>query len=54
MMTHYEIIIIYEKEYGEVIGFVTKEYMNDSNDIVTHAIRLGLIEEQYQNMNLNM
>ncbi len=48
MMTHYEIIIIYEKEYGEVIGFATKEYMNDSNDIVTHAIRLGLIEEQYR------
>ena len=48
MMTHYEIIIIYEKEYGEVKCFATKEYMNDSNDIVTHTIRLGLIEEQYR------
>ncbi len=22
MMTHYEIIILYEKEYGEVIGYL--------------------------------
>lgn len=49
MITHYEIIIIYDKEYGEVIGYASHEYMNDSNDIVTHAIRLGLIEEQYRN-----
>lgn len=48
-MTHYEVIIIYEKEYGEVIGYTTNEFMNDSNDIVTHAIRLGLIEEKYRN-----
>ncbi len=49
MMTYYEIIIIYDKEYGEVIGYASREFMNDSNDIVTHAIRLGLIEEQYRN-----
>lgn len=49
MMTYYEIIIIYNKEYGEVIGYASREFMNDSNDIVTHAIRLGLIEEQYRN-----
>ena len=48
MMTYYEIIIIYDKEYGEVIGYGTKEFMNDSNDIVTHAIQLGLIEEKYR------
>lgn len=49
MMTQYEIIIIYEKNYGEVIGYEAEEFMNDSNDIVTHAIRLGLIEEKYRN-----
>lgn len=49
MMTYYEIIIIYDKEYAEVIGYASREFMNDSNDIVTHAIRLGLIEEQYRN-----
>lgn len=48
MMTYYEIIIIYDKEYGEVIGYASREFMNDSNDIVTHAIKLGLIEEQYR------
>lgn len=44
----YEIIVIYEKEYGEVIGFVTDAYMNDSNDIVSYAIKMGLLEEQYR------
>ncbi len=48
MMTYYELIIIYDKDYGEVIGYATKEYMNDSNDIVTYAIKLGLIEEKYR------
>ena len=48
MITYYEIIIIYDKDYGEVIGYASKEFMNDSNDIVTHAIRLGLMEERYR------
>lgn len=45
----YEIIIIYDKEYGEVIVFESYEIMNDSNDIVTEAIRLELMEEKYRN-----
>jgi len=45
----YEIIIIYDKEYGEVITFESFEIMNDSNDIVTEAIRLELMEEKYRN-----
>lgn len=45
----YEIIIIYDKEYGEVITFESLEIMNDSNDIVTEAIRLELMEEKYRN-----
>ena len=44
----YEIIIIYDKEYGEVITFESLEIMNDSNDIVTEAIRLELMEEEYR------
>jgi len=49
MITQYEIIIIYDKEYGEVIEYETKKYMNDSNDIVSHAIELDLMEEKYRN-----
>ena len=45
----YEIIVIYDKEYGEVITFESLEIMNDSNDIVTEAIRLELMEEKYRN-----
>ena len=44
----YEIIVIYDKEYGEVITFESFEIMNDSNDIVTEAIRLDLMEEEYR------
>ena len=44
----YEIIIIYDKEFGEVITFESFEIMNDSNDIVTEAIRLDLMEEEYR------
>lgn len=44
----YEIIVIYDKEYGEVITFESFEIMNDSNDIVTEAIRLELMEEEYR------
>lgn len=48
MVTQYEIIIIYDKEYGEVIVYETSKYMNDSNDIVSEAISLELIEERYR------
>lgn len=44
----YEIIVIYDKEYGEVITFESFEIMNDSNDIVAEAIRLELMEEEYR------
>ena len=45
----YEIIISYDKDYGEVITFESFEIMNDSNDIVNEAIRLELMEEAYRN-----
>jgi len=48
-MSYYEIIVIYDKEYGEVIAFESNAIMNDSNDIVTEAIRLMLFEEEYRN-----
>ena len=43
------LIVIYDKEYGEVIAFESNAIMNDSNDIVTEAIRLMLFEEEYRN-----
>lgn len=49
MCVQYELIVIYDKEYGEVICFESNAIMNDSNDIVTEAIRLGLFESQYRN-----
>ena len=48
-MIQYEIIVIYEKDYGEVIIFESDKYMNDSNDIVSEAILLELLEEKYRN-----
>ncbi len=48
-MACYEIIVIYDKEYGEVIAFESNAVMNDSNDIVTEAIRQSLFEEKYRN-----
>lgn len=39
----------YDKEYGEVITFESNAIMNDSNDIITEAIRLMLFEEEYRN-----
>ena len=48
-MSHYEIIVIYNKEYGEVIEFESNSILNDVNDIVTEAIRLMLLEEKYRN-----
>lgn len=48
-MIQYEIIVIYNKDYGEVIIFESDKYMNDSNDIVSEAILLELLEEKYRN-----
>lgn len=47
-MSYYEVIIIYDKEYGEVISFESNIIMNDSNDIVSEAIRLELMEKEYR------
>lgn len=47
-MIQYEIIVIYDKEYGEVIIFESNKYMNDSNDIVSEAILHELLEEKYR------
>ena len=47
-MAHYEVIVIYDKEYGEVIAFESDTVMNDSNDIITEAVRMRLFEEKYR------
>lgn len=49
MNTEYEIIIVYDDEYAEVLVFQSNAIMNDSNAIITEAIRLGLLESQYRN-----
>lgn len=49
MNTEYEVIIVYDDEYAEVLVFQSNAIMNDSNDIITEAIRLGLLENQYRN-----
>lgn len=48
MRNYYEIVVIYNEDYGEVIVFCTDEIMNDSNDIVSQAIELELLEERYR------
>lgn len=48
MMSYYEVTVIYDKDYGEVITFESDAFMNDSNDIVTEAVRLMLLEEKYR------
>ena len=48
MNTEYEIIITYNSEYAEVIVFKSNMFMNDSNDIVSEAIRKGLIQDEYR------
>ena len=45
MTTEYELIIIENKECGEVIIFRSNAIMNDSNDIITEAIHKGFIGE---------
>lgn len=47
-MSCYELVVIYDKEYGEVIAFESDRFMNDSNDIVNEAINLKLFEEKYR------
>ena len=49
MNTEYEVIIVYDDEYAEVLVFQSNAIMNDSNDIISEAIRLGLLESQYRN-----
>ncbi len=49
MNTEYEVIIVYDDEYAEVLVFQSNAIMNDSNAIITEAIRLGLFESQYRN-----
>ena len=49
MNTEYEVIIVYDDEYAEVLVFQSTASMNDSNAIITEAIRLGLFESQYRN-----
>ena len=48
MNTEYEIIIIYDSEYAEVIVFTSDRFMNSSNDIVSEAIRKGLILAEHR------
>lgn len=45
MITEYELIIIENKDCGEVIIFRSNALLNDSNDIITEAIRKGFIGE---------
>ena len=35
MNTEYEVIIVYDDEYAEVLAFQSNAIMNDSNDIIT-------------------
>jgi len=48
MKNYYEIIVVYDKECGEVIAFETEAIMNDSNDIVSYAVKMGLFDEAYR------
>lgn len=45
MCAEYELIIIENKDCGEVIIFRSDAILNDSNDIITEAIRKGFIGE---------
>lgn len=45
MKDYYEIIVAHDKDYGEVISFETEAIMSDSNDIVSYAVKLGLLDE---------
>ena len=49
MNTVYEILIVFDDEYAELLLYESNVVMNDANDIVTEAIRLGLAESQYRN-----
>lgn len=43
MQTSYEVVVIYDKDCGEVITFCTDVFMNDSNDIVSYAVNQGFL-----------
>lgn len=45
VQTSYEIVVIYDKDCGEVITFCTDVFMNGSNDIVSYAVEQGFLEE---------
>lgn len=45
MIMEYELIIIENRDCGEVIIFKSNTIMNDSNDIITEAVRMGFISE---------
>jgi len=49
MKNYYEIIVVYDKEYDEVISFETETIMNDSNDIVNYAVKKELLDKTYRN-----
>ena len=49
MKNYYEIIVVYDKEYGKVISFETDAIMNDANDIVNYAVKKELLDKTYRN-----
>jgi len=48
MKNYYEIIVVYDKEYDEVISFETDAIMNDANDIVNYAVKRELLDKAYR------
>lgn len=42
-------VIKYDSEYAEVIVFTSDIFLNDSNDIVSEAIRKGLMLAEHRN-----
>ena len=46
MKGYYEIIIIYDKDCGDVICFRHNGFVNDENDIVTQAVKKGFLGEE--------
>ena len=51
MMGYYEIIIIYDKDCGDVISFWHNGLVNDENDIVTQAVKKrGFSERKAESM----
>ena len=48
MKNYCEIIVVYDKQYGEVISFETDAIMNDTNDIVNYAVMRELLDKAYR------